>query len=69
MVHGGVSGFLNGNTRRINTAHLTGTDANGAFIFGKYNGIGFDMFGNRPCKQQIIKLGVGWRGFCHDFQS
>ena len=50
MMRGGIGGFLNGNPRRINPAHLTGPNAHGAVVLGKYNGVGFDMFGDSPGK-------------------
>lgn len=62
-----VFGFDGGNASRVHTAHLTCTDADRLTVFGIDDGVGFDVFGDFPCKNQIVKLSISWGDFGNDF--
>ena len=68
MVRGGIGGFLNGNTRRINTAHLTGTNANGALSLANTMALDLTCF---VTAMQTANHQAGHRlaRFRHDLQS
>ena len=49
----GVLSFNAGNARRIDAAHLTSADTDGAVVFGINNGVLLDHFGDFPGEQHV----------------
>src|SRR5690554_462329 len=52
-------GLDGSNAGGVDPAHLAGADTNGLAVFGVDNGVGLDVFGHFPGKDQIVQFGFG----------
>ena len=55
-----VGGFLRGDLRRIEPAHLTGTGAGDRSVFRENDCVGFDVLAEPPRESQVTQFSVGW---------
>ena len=46
------NGFDGAEPCRVDTAHLTGSNAEGLAVFGVNNGVGLDVLADAPCEEQ-----------------
>ena len=60
--------FAGGDAGAVHAAHLACADAVGLTAFAEHDGVGFDVFGNVPDKQQIVPFLLGRLAFGDDFQ-
>src|SRR3989344_1473195 len=56
------------NARRVHTAHLASADTDGLTVLGVDDGVGLDVLGNFPGKDQVMDFLFGRRTLGHDLQ-
>src|SRR5690554_1487355 len=61
-----ISGLDTGNPGAVHTAHLAGPNPDGAAGSGVHDGIGFDVLGHLPGKQQVAQFVFRRLAFGHD---
>ena len=64
----GILRFAGGDAGAVHAAHLACADAVGLTAFAEHDGVGFDVFGDVPNKQQIVPFLLGRLAFGDDFQ-